>query len=253
MKVILYTCITKGYDSFPPSVLEGNKFDHCVLFTDDHSISSLTWEVRELASPRTVKRADHINRYHKLFAESLFPGADISIYIDGNVDLIGDISSLVKEFADSGALFGCLIHPQRNSVLEETQACRKLGKFKGGDAELVNEQLLKQSKEGFPSGYPLFAATVLFRRHNIGKELNLAMSLWWEQVNHYTCRDQLSLPYVLWKTQLPYKAFNINIFDNTYFCRRSHQEQKSIKSVLRKVAVSGVKSIVRFKDSIINK
>lgn len=225
MNVTVYSCFTSGYEAVPPRAFNMGPYDRYVAYTDDASCIKTTWEIRKLASPASVKRGDLINRYHKFFAESLFPDADVSIYIDGNIDVVGDISFLVDEFVKSKALFGSLKHPQRKNVYEEIEAIRNLGKFKFDDAIKADKQLESYRLDGFPADFPLQAATVLFRRHGIDDRLGKAMSLWWRQVNTYTCRDQLSLPYVLWKTDLPYIAIDLDIFDNQIFYRRPHQSK----------------------------
>jgi hypothetical protein len=39
---------------------------------------------------------------------------------------------------------------------------------------------------------------------------------WWEEVNKYSFRDQLSLPYVLWKHSIVPHSLNDNINKNIY-------------------------------------
>ena len=50
------------------------------------------------------------------------------------------------------------------------------------------------------------------------------MDLWWEQMATYTKRDQLSLPYVLYKSDLRIKLWDWNYkFENPYFKRYLHR------------------------------
>ncbi len=226
-KVALYTCITKGYDSSVPRVTKSDQFERCILFTDDCRLRSAVWESRPLASPEKLERSDLVNRYHKFHAERLLPECDLSVYIDGNVDICQDIRPLIDIFLESNALFGCFRHPQRTSIAEEADACIRLNKFKSNDSEKWQDQISSYQRDGFPQDFPLLAATVLFRRHGINGELDKAMTEWWHQVNEYSCRDQLSLPYILWKTKLPYKVFDLNIFDNPYFFRGPHISRDS--------------------------
>ena len=226
LKATVYTCITKGYEiSLPPAPAQ-DCINSCVLFTNDSSLVSPGWEVRRLVSSPRIKRADLINRYHKLFASTLFNDTDISVYIDGNIEIISNICPLIDSFLQSGKSFGCLKHPQRSNIIQELEACSKLGKFKEDDYAHAFDQVDAYLKDGFPLEMPLQAATILFRKHVQDPLLNEAMTLWWEQLNKYTCRDQLSLPYVLWKTALSFMSFDLDIFDNEYFIRHPHKQNK---------------------------
>lgn len=234
MKIYIYSCVTGGYDTCPPNVAARDSFDDCVLFADNISMQSSAWKLSALRSPDTLIRGDLINRYHKFFAESLFPDADISIYIDGNIEVLQSLHPLVDQFASSNAVFGCLIHPQRKYLLDELRACKRLGKFKYDDEMRVDSQLSSYMQDGFPFDFPLYSAGVLFRRHGLSSALNEAMSMWWQQINQYTCRDQLSLPYVLWKSKLSYMAFDLDIFENPYFLRRPHSYNPGFANRLKK-------------------
>ncbi len=50
------------------------------------------------------------------------------------------------------------------------------------------------------------------------------MDLWWQQMASYTKRDQLSLPYVLWKSDLAVKVWDWSYRrENPYFNRYPHR------------------------------
>jgi hypothetical protein len=130
------------------------------------------------------------------------------------------------------------MHPQRDNIVQELEACIHLKKFKKGDQYFASDQVNSYLSRGFPVCTKLQAATIIFRRHDKVDLLHSAMSLWWSQVNRYTCRDQLSLPYVLWKTGLPFISLDLDLFNNEYFLRRPHNKisvVNRIKSKTRKV------------------
>ena len=52
---------------------------------------------------------------------------------------------------------------------------------------------------GFPEKFGMREFSVIVRKHNNAECIKL-MEQWWEQVNQYTMRDQISFPYVLWKS-----------------------------------------------------
>lgn len=228
MRTVLYSAIAGGYDESSPRVVSQGSVDQCLLFAEGVSVSSGLWHVNDLVMPPNIKRADLRNRYHKFFPYLLPFDADVSIYLDGNVEVKKDLEPLIKEFLQSKKVLGCLRHPQRDNILQEVDACISLGKFKGADRERVSEQIRFYSDDDFPLDFSLQAATVLFRRHDDLPLLHDAMSLWWDQIMTFTARDQISLPYVLWKTRLPFISFDLNIFDNEYFHRHPHRRKKSL-------------------------
>lgn len=200
IKIAVYTCIVDDYDVLlPPCVRSDGVRFFC--FTDRTDRKVRGWEMLDLAHPSSVTRPDLINRYHKFFPYRVLPDVDWSIYIDGNIRLIGDIPSLIKRISAQGAVLGCPEHKQRSTILEEARACKELGKFDQRDKKLIKKQLAIYKAEGMPLDTPLTANYLIIRSHK-SNELANAMELWWKQLQLFTRRDQISLPYVLWKTGL---------------------------------------------------
>ena len=59
-------------------------------------------------------------------------------------------------------------------------------------------QLSDYRLAGFPLHFGMREFSIIYRDHN-NKECYDLMKEWWEHVNKYTMRDQLSLPFILWK------------------------------------------------------
>ena len=52
------------------------------------------------------------------------------------------------------------------------------------------------------------------------------MKLWFDEIYHFSCRDQLSFNYVATKTKLNYYLLDKNVFDNEYFgWEKNHQKK----------------------------
>lgn len=85
-------------------------------------------------------------------------------------------------------------HRVRDCIYDEGVKCIKKGK---GSKEIILNQLDFYRNENYPAHNGLYASFILFRRHTQGlKELS---RLWWEEVERWSFRDQISLPYVIWK------------------------------------------------------
>ena len=242
LNITIYTCITSAYDAPLPMGLFSDCVGSCIMFTDDATIDAPGWEVKALASPSSITSPNFINRYHKFFPHRVLGNVDISIYIDGNMKIIKDIGPLVDSFVASGKEIGVFSHPQRSNIVEEACACIDLNKFSDEDSVSVVEQLENYARDGYKLSSQLYAAGVLFRRHRNKDFLDQTMSLWWEQINNYCSRDQISLPYVLWKSSAPHEVYNIDIFDNPYFQRLAHGSRKSL---VNKNAMNNIKSYLR--------
>jgi len=61
----------------------------------------------------------------------------------------------------------------------------------------VKEQKDFYLSEGCPDNTGIFMGGLIVRRHT--KAIARLNELWWEQITKFSQRDQLSLPYVLWK------------------------------------------------------
>jgi hypothetical protein len=61
----------------------------------------------------------------------------------------------------------------------------------------------------------------ILRRHN-RPDLIRAMEDWWDEIVHYSKRDQLSFSFVAWKNNTSYTLIDDNARNNRYFRWRPH-------------------------------
>ena len=67
----------------------------------------------------------------------------------------------------------------------------------------LSYRLAGVGQENFPKKYGLYELPVIIRKNTEKiKKLNLR---WWEQICRFSSRDQISMPYVLWKTNVDIK------------------------------------------------
>ena len=225
-KKVVYTVITGGYDKLI-EVKKEEGFDY-ICFTDNKNLTSNSWDVREL--PEEVKNSDldgvRKQRKIKVMPHLYLPDYELSVYIDGNVEITGDLSNFVakKCGSKSGYLF-MKKHPDRDCIYEEAEACIK---YKKGDADVFKKQIQAYKEEGFPEHYGLTETNVLVRYHN-NKNCVKLMEAWWHEIETKSHRDQLSLFYCIWKignvdfTLLDKKFFDGEVFKFTHV----HNNNKS--------------------------
>lgn len=195
-KKVVYTCITSNYDSLIEPTFINTDFDY-ICFTDNMSIKSSIWEIRPL--PKETKDLSQVKkqRYVKINPHKLLSDYELSIWVDGNVEIKGDLNELIDNIKDENISIYVPQHPQRNCIYKEANAVLLLKK---DVKEIVNPQIEKYRVEGFPENYGLLQSNILIRYHN-NKDCIKLMEDWFEELKNNSHRDQLSFNYVLWKNQ----------------------------------------------------
>jgi hypothetical protein len=191
---VVYTCITGGYDSLLEPKYITPDFDY-VCFTDNPSLTSSTWDIRPI--PKELENLSKIKqqRYIKINPHKFFPEYEISIWVDGNMTLKGDLNEFVNSTLTGDTSIYVPQHPSRNCIYKESKAV--LG-MKKDSKEIVNPQMERYRTEGFPENYGLLQSNILLRIHNDNNCIRL-MEAWFNELRDNSHRDQLSFNYVLWK------------------------------------------------------
>lgn len=222
MKTVVYACANLAYDQIFSPVVATPGLEY-VLFSDRKPFMVSGWDWCPAPAAVEGLSPSMANRYCKFFPQRIFPEADVSIYVDANILVIGDLRPLLEEFIASGAAIGLFIHKDRSDIQSEFEFCREVGKIGDADHDTGVEQLRFYRAEGLPEAHVFTENAIILRRHS-APGLDPAMQLWWEQLNRFTKRDQLSLPYVLWKTGLATQVWNWSYWnDNPYFTRYIHR------------------------------
>lgn len=194
--VAVYTAIYDDYDTLiDPGVVE-NGVDY-ICFTDDPDIESEVWDTRV---QRPMENPALANRRVKILAHEYLNEYDMSVYIDGNIQIRDELLPLINDYL-SDSSFAVYKHPERNSLYDEADACIALNK---AEKENVIEQMEHYRQQGFADELDLAANRVLFRRHN-DPEIKDLMWSWWREVSEHASRDQLSLMFVLWQHDIGHK------------------------------------------------
>lgn len=188
MHVAIYTAITADKDSIKePPLHEG--VDR-ILFTDrpgDYTGSA--WQVRPACDLFTDPRRN--SRAHKILAHQYLEGYDYSLWIDGSIWLRTSPRDLVETYLGDAdvAMFR---HPARDCLYVEAAGCAGAGY---DQREKFDEQLAKYRRSGHPDHYGLNECAVILRRHNAHTEA--FNNAWWSEYCRHSCRDQVSVNYVM--------------------------------------------------------
>lgn len=191
---VIYTCIVGDYDVLKNPVVISPGYDY-VCFTDNKEFSSDVWDIRPL--PKETDELPNIKkqRFVKINPHLFLPEYKLSIWVDGNVDLRGDVNEVVKSVLKDDCSVYVPKHPTRDCIYKEAGAVVSMRKDK---RENVDPQMARYRKEGFPNSYGLLQSNILFRKHN-NKDCIKLMEAWSREVMGNSHRDQLSFNYASWK------------------------------------------------------
>ena len=193
-KIVVYTCIIGGYDRLIDPLLHFENVDFCV-YLDKEQDEIKDWKMMQL--PEKVSQENNIlaNRYLKFHPHELFQEYDYSIYIDGNIQSIGDFTDFIYSVNDKTGL-SLHRHQFRNCIFNEIEVCKLLKK---GNYDKLKKQVKRYENDGFPKKFGMLECNVIVAdlKNNNAKTI---LEDWWNEFKaSESLRDQISLPYVLWK------------------------------------------------------
>jgi hypothetical protein len=189
--LLVYTCITGGYDDLQP--LAGTEAGvRYVCVTDRPLASAGGWEVMPL--PGHFDTPVLANRFVKMHPHVLFPEHRRSVYVDGNIAPKPGVKALAETTLESHD-FALYSHPFRDCIYAEAVECARIGH---DWVWSFARQAHRYRRAGLPKGSGLYECNILLRNHLAPKVVAL-METWWNEFRDGVRRDQVSLPYLLWK------------------------------------------------------
>lgn len=200
-KYAIYTAMVGGYDEIMQPMVVDDRFDY-ILFSNDIKEDRVgVWQMRPIAY--TNPDNTRICRYVKTHPEELLQGYEFSIWMDASMQICTSfVYERAIELYNSEIQIASMWHPVRNCIYEEAFAVMH------GMVEresVVVKWCHKLRKENYPQHNGLCETGFLFRKHTtLVQQFN---NIWWNSINKFSRRDQLSFNYVLWKLGIPYHYF----------------------------------------------
>jgi len=180
MKKAIYTVITNNYDALRQA--PNYKGWDCVLFTDNPPADNKGWIIRKI---ETSTDPVLTSRKYKILSHVYLSEYDLVCYIDANQKMLKEPPSQPIRFT----------HPRRQNIFQEAHRIIKNGRF---SAEQINAQITYYKKQGYKdAGLFLNGFSV---RSNTDEKINHLHDIWYVETSRFSPRDQLSLPYAIWKT-----------------------------------------------------
>lgn len=199
-RIAIYTCIIGAYDKLqqPAVVAPDVDFICFVGKGEKHCEQDGAWQIKEL----DVDIADPqlLSRYPKTHPHVLLSQYEVSLWIDGNIAITdAGIYKALHTKQCAGVGYSGVAHPTRDCVYAEARKCRDM-KYISDFALLKVWIWLFLHGERQHKG--LMENNIIFRRHN-RPEIIALDELWWERINNFCRRDQISFMWCLRRCGVP--------------------------------------------------
>jgi hypothetical protein len=239
-KIAVYTCITQGYDTMKIPLSVDNRLAY-FCFTDSPESVLPPWEFRPIGL-KDLSPKDQ-NRYIKMHPHEFLPDYDVTVYVDGNIQIIGDLSALVDSLQHEPEDIFMFKHPWRNCIYPEAASCAHLS-FDW--IWKIASQMRRYSKSGYPVENGLFEASVIIRKDS--NRLHRLMNAWWSEYSSGVKRDQLSLTYVAWLLGIPLGSLGDNDprINHRYFRFNERPRKRKLKLIIRKHINRTIASLIPY-------
>lgn len=208
MRVVVYTASIGGYDTLNEPRIENKNVD-LVCFTD-RDIKSDAWKIKKVLP--LYKDNTRTARKYKALPHRWFPEYDVSVWIDGNKIITGDVLKYIEWLGDCDvATFDhTKCFDARNCIYDEALTIMEMGErnykrtpLRGiknwkDNPTTISKQIARYRNEQYPENNGLAFTCVVVRKHN-NPDVIAVMEEWWKEMKYGSRRDQLSFNYVLWK------------------------------------------------------
>lgn len=195
-KFAIYTAIVGDYDEILQPEVVDNRFDY-ILFSNDIKEPKVgVWQVRPINYHNDIQTK--IARWVKTHPEELLSEYDCSVWMDANVRIKTTYTyTRSVELYFSDVKISTVKHPNRDDIYAE---CGEVLVYCLEKERVVFDWINILRKDGYPRKSGLYETNLLYRKHCSSIE-NMD-ALWWNYIEEYSRRDQLSFNYVLWKLQI---------------------------------------------------
>jgi hypothetical protein len=224
-KKAVYTCITGQYDQLIAHSYVCDQWDY-ICFTDNPELlekGHSHWQIRPLQF--TALDPTRNSRWHKVFPHKILPEYNVSLYVDGNIDILTpDLFQYVDQKLLPKEMLAIHPHFVRDCIYAEAKECIH---FQLDSEEIIEQQVLRLKKLDYPEHNGLQENNVIFRRHH-NSLVKQVMESWWWWITSYSKRDQLSFNYVIWLHRLHIHTFEEQFVRNPkYGMLHSHIGKRS--------------------------
>lgn len=212
-RIALISCHFGLHEPFNPAAAATTQEGvEAIVFTDTPGLP-LAPGTRAVVLPPDPAGPALQSRLPKLCPHLFLEGFDWVIYVDNNARLIHTPARIVhkigKEFPGRPAGRYLFRHRRRHCAWDEADECLRLNYM----TQAQHDHVIRTFTEaGYPRKAGLFANTCLVQRMGSAATDRLN-EMWFNSLTSHTRRDQVMLPYLLWKEAVPHLAVKPKIVD----------------------------------------
>ena len=198
-KVIVYSCLIGDYDNVT-SFNKQKGYDY-ILFTDQ-KINNTNWTIFPIPDSVLNLKVSKIKkqRYMKIMPHKFFKNYDLSLYIDANYEIKGDLDDyLINTLNPLDHIY--IPHLQFGKGIR--QALDKAIEKKLDDVSLLNKVKKRYDSKHFLDKTGIVNAGLMIRYHNTEDCIRL-MEKWWREVRDYSHVDGFAFDYAGYETGVRY-------------------------------------------------
>ena len=219
-KVIVYSCMIGNYDNVT-SFNKQRGYDY-ILFTDQN-IKNTNWTVFPIPEEVLKLNVSDIKkqRYMKIHPHKFFKNYDLSLYIDPNYEITGDLDDyLINTLNPLDHIY--IPHLQFGKGMK--QAIDKAIEKKLDDVSLLKHVMDRYNQSKLLDKTGIVNAGLIIRKHHTEDCIKL-MERWWEEVRDYSHVDNFAFDYAGYMTGVRY-LYTSYQFALIYFKVHRHLKDK---------------------------
>ena len=218
---VIYTVILGNYDDLKDPLTVQPGWDY-ICFTDRLDLQSPVWRIIGVKSPAGLSRKRCAEYFH-LYPFKFLPKYRLSILIGGQMSIECNLEDFIGENLPEGKSLAIPCHHRRDCIYDEAIRVKELKK---DNPVIVDRQMEKYRRQGFPAHFGLVQAGVMIRRHDDAR-LKRHCKLWLKEVMGNSQRDQLSFNYILWRHRLVEPYFMPkDVFETDFKVHRHNYKQE---------------------------
>lgn len=210
-EVAIYTALYGDRDQLKNPLYDIEDAD-LFCFTDNKKLKSKHFNVvyREPSHSDPNRSA----KKFKVLGDPILRNYKYTFWVDGSILIKFTDPKELAEYLLQGKDIAFFGHPDGRKGFEEFEFILQNNAMHNfDDSEKIESQMNKYKSENMPEDLPVLAGGLIVR-NNLSERIEKFNQSWWKEIETHSKRDQLSLPYVLWKTGIPYHQIGGLLWNN---------------------------------------
>ena len=213
-RIVVYSCLIGNYDNV--STFKRQRGYDYILFTDQKIVNT-NWTVRPIPEEVLKLNVSDVKkqRYVKIHPHKFFRNYDLSLYIDANYIIKGDLDDFIINTMNS---IDNIYITHLKFGMDLSQGINTAKKNKLDNSILLDEIRKRYNNLNIITKRGIVNAGLILRKHHNPDCIKL-MEKWWEEVEKYSHVDNLGFNYASYMTGVKFLyvsyQFTLDYFDHS--------------------------------------